>query len=150
MQIFVKTISGKSIKLDVDRADTIESVKDQIQSMEGVPKHLQRLVFGCVELHDVHNLSHYNIKEVATLSLVMSLVGGMLTMSSSGDVKSMDVSWSCGNCTSENESGSECLACGTRRPLASSSVSGSDCKDWKEVDVYCYCRQPDGPLLFNL
>ena len=149
-QIFVKTITGKSIKLDVDGGHSIATVKVQIQDMEGIRKDQQRLVFGIVELQDVHTLSHYNIKEVSTLFLVLRLSGGMFTMSPSGDVKSMDESWSCGTCKRENESGSECSTCGTYGPLASSPVSGSDCKDWKGVDVYCYCRQPDGPLLFNL
>ena len=45
MQIFVKTLTGKTITLDVEPNDTIASVKAQIRNTEGAPTHQQRLIF---------------------------------------------------------------------------------------------------------
>jgi ubiquitin len=46
MQIFVVTLTGKTITLEVEPNDTIDSVKNQIQAKEGIPKSEQRLLYG--------------------------------------------------------------------------------------------------------
>lgn len=72
MQIYIKTLTGRTVSLIVEEGETIRTVKEKMKEKDGVPVEEQRLVFNSQELEDSKTLQHYGILREATLHVVIN------------------------------------------------------------------------------
>lgn len=77
MQLFVKTLTGKTVSVEADPGDSIETLKHKIQEKEGIPPEQQRIIFGGKQLQGGDKtLGDFDLEEGNTLHLVLRLRGG--------------------------------------------------------------------------
>jgi len=76
MPIFVKTLTGRTIVLEVTPSDRIHSIKQKIQDKEGISPNQQRLTFAGMSLDDSRTLSDSNIQRESNLQVLLNIRGG--------------------------------------------------------------------------
>lgn len=76
LQVHVKTFAGKTITVEVEPDESIESLKNKLQSKEGIPINQQRILFGGKQLDSKKTISDYDIQNESTMHMVLRLRGG--------------------------------------------------------------------------
>jgi ubiquitin C len=82
MHVYVKTLSGTTLAMDIRSKNTVMQLKQKIYDMAGIPPDQVRLIFAGKQLEDGRTLAHYNLQHESILFLVLRLSGGMLTHAS--------------------------------------------------------------------
>ena len=77
MQVFVKTLIGQTITLEVQDSDTVRMLKEKVRAKEDIPPDQQRLIYSGKQLEDEQQLSYYNIQNRSTIQLVIRVSGGV-------------------------------------------------------------------------
>ncbi|KAK9447923.1 ubiquitin-domain-containing protein [Limtongia smithiae] len=118
MQIFVNTLTGKTITREVEAADVVENVKLMIEDAEGIPADQMRLVYAGRQLEDGCTLAEYNIEKESTLHMLLRLRGGIIDPT----LKALAATYNCDKSISSAEEETKV----NTTPLALSTVEGSN------------------------
>ena len=91
MRLFIKTLTGKTITIEVDPTATVAEAKEKITQVEGIPAHMQQLIFSGMTLAEDRVLGSYNIQRESTVHLVIKVPAEARedTASSSKEVKGL-------------------------------------------------------------
>lgn len=76
LEVYVKTLTGKTVTLAVTSSNTVAELKEMIQDKEGIPPDQQRFVFAGKQLEDDRMISEYHVRNASTLHLILRLRGG--------------------------------------------------------------------------
>ena len=115
MQIFIKTLTEKTITLDVEISDKIENIKQKIYDKEGIHADEQMLVYTNKLFENDKTLSDYNIQKDSTLNLMMRLLGGVYDPSLAALAKTL-------NCEKKI-----CRKCYARLPIRATNCRKKKC-----------------------
>ena len=75
IQVFVRTVSGVTVTIDVEPNITVEMLKAKIQDKQEIPLEHQRLIYLSKQLENKRTLAEYNIQHGATIDLLLRLLG---------------------------------------------------------------------------
>ena len=115
MQIFIKTLTEKTIALDVETSDKIDNIKQKIYEKEGIQPDEQMLIYANKHINDDKVLSSYNVQKDSTLHLMMRLLGGVYDPSLAALAKTL-------NCEKKI-----CRKCYARLPIRATNCRKKKC-----------------------
>lgn len=74
MKIYIKTLDGKTIQMDIKEDNTIRDIKNNIENTTGILSERQRLFFAGKELDFDRTVKYYNIKDESTIHLILNYI----------------------------------------------------------------------------
>ena len=126
MQLFVKTLTGKTVSIEIEEGESIEDDKAKIAEKEGIPPEQQRIIFGGQQLQDGKTVDDYNIGDDATLHLVLRLRGGILNKALGKDVFRVDESFVKSNLKGISEEERELMNMFVEQSVGGNTDEGDD------------------------
>jgi hypothetical protein len=76
MRVFVKTLTGQTTTLEIEKNEKIKGIKEKIQTKVSYPFYMQRLLYEGKELANFRSIEYYKIVKDSTLHLVLTFGKG--------------------------------------------------------------------------